>query len=178
MTIREYLLSAGYRVPDSEYYADVDEWLSWYKGDQTDFHKYTIYNGKNHISQYHRRLYMAKQICEDWANLLMTENVSVTVGGMWQERLDEILHANNFQARANQLVELNPVYYREYVHCGGCSVCVGGIFEICPQYPRLDDSLYPDRHWHCFWGSADWDPPGDFGGGTLCWRCGSGKSDG
>lgn len=106
MTIREYLLSEGYRIPDSEYYADVDEWLSWYKGDQTDFHKYTIYNGKTHIAQYHRRLYMAKQICEDWANLLMTENVSVTVGGTWQERLEEILHANNFQARANQLVEL------------------------------------------------------------------------
>lgn len=106
MTIREYLEGAGYHIPEKQYYNDVEKWLFWYKGEKTDFHKYSVYNGQSRTTQYRRRLYMAKQICEDWANLLMTENVSVIVSGTWQSRLDEILHKNNFQTRANQLVEI------------------------------------------------------------------------
>lgn len=106
MTIQEYLTGKGYHVPSDEYYAAVQEWIQWYAGELTEFHQYRIHNGQATVNQNRRRLYMAKQICEDWANLLMTENVSIVVEGAYQTRLSEVLQRNRFQPRANQLVEL------------------------------------------------------------------------
>ena len=106
MTIQDNLRKLGYRLPDDDYYASVHTWLEWYRGQRTKAHKYTVYNGQATITKYRKRMYMAKQVCEDWANLLMTENVVINTESEWNDRLHDILERNNFQARSNQLIEI------------------------------------------------------------------------
>lgn len=50
---------------------------------------------------------MAKKICEDKANLLLNEKVSLNIyDKQAQEYLDRILHDNNFWVKGNQLIEI------------------------------------------------------------------------
>ena len=86
-------------------YTHISEWLSWYQGTVKEFHTYWIYDGIKSKKHDRYKLGMAKKICEDWANLLLNEKVSVKAGS-FDKRLKEIFEKNNFNVRANQLVEL------------------------------------------------------------------------
>ncbi|MBE6598946.1 MAG: hypothetical protein E7638_05840 [Ruminococcaceae bacterium] len=61
------------------YYAEIDRWLSWWRGINRSFHCYF----ENGVGGYpiRRELYrmnMAKKICEDWAAVLMNEETKLT----------------------------------------------------------------------------------------------------
>ena len=103
--IRQYLTEQKYNTASDETYSHIDEWLDWYQGDVPNFHNYVIYNGVTSTKQKRYRLGMAKKICEDWANLLLNEKVSIKAGE-YEKRLNEILTENNFKVRGNQLVEM------------------------------------------------------------------------
>lgn len=103
--IRQYLMDKKYSTASDETYSHIDEWLDWYQGDVPKFHNYKIYNGMVTTAQKRYRLGMAKKICEDWASLLLNEKVSINAGD-YEGRLNDILQANNFKVRANQLVEI------------------------------------------------------------------------
>ena len=81
----------------------LDLWEGWYKGFVEDFHNYNIYNGKQTIQMKKKCLNIAKKACEDWANLLMNDKVSITIKD--QEILDQVLADNNFWVKGNNLVE-------------------------------------------------------------------------
>mgnify|MGYP001773570145 FL=1 len=91
-------------VADSTY-NHISEWLAWYKGTVKKFHFYWIYDGIQSKKQERFRMGMAKKVCEDWANLLLNERVAIKAGA-FEKRLNEILEDNNFNTRANQLIEL------------------------------------------------------------------------
>lgn len=103
--IRQYLIDNKYSTASDYTYSHIDEWLEWYQGDVEKFHKYKVFNGA--ITTEHRRytLGMAKKICEDWANLILNEKVSIKAGE-YEKRLNEILDYNNFRVRGNQLIEI------------------------------------------------------------------------
>ena len=103
--IRQYLTNKKYSTASDETYTHIDEWLEWYQGEVRKFHNYKIYNGMVTTELKRYRLGMAKKICEDWANLLLNEKVSINAGD-YEERLNDILQENNFKVRANQLVEI------------------------------------------------------------------------
>lgn len=104
-TVREYIRRLGYTPPSDETYDHIDEWLDWYQGEVEKFHKYKVWNGI-HVRECQRMtLGMAKKVCEDWANLILNEKVSIKAGE-YEPRLNEILDKNNFRVRANQLVEV------------------------------------------------------------------------
>lgn len=103
-TIRQYLIENKYNTVSDETYSHIDEWLDWYQDDVEKFHTYKVYNGMTTTEQKRYRLGMAKKVCEDWANLLLNEKVSINAGD-YEERLNDILQLNNFKVRANQLVE-------------------------------------------------------------------------
>lgn len=103
--IKNYLIKNKYRTASDDTYNHIDEWLEWYQNDVTKFHTYKIYNGTTTTSQKRYRLGMAKKICEDWANLLLNEKVSINAG-KFTKRLEEVLSANNFLVRGNQLIEI------------------------------------------------------------------------
>lgn len=100
--IVEYLRSLGYTV-DSDYYGYIEKWRAWYAGKVKEFHSYKQYNGKKQIPRERYTLGMAKKGCEDWANKLMSEKVTIATTD--QNALDLIFELNNFWLNANQLVE-------------------------------------------------------------------------
>ena len=102
--VKEYLVQQGYRAVSDETYEHIDEWLEWYQNDVAKFHYYKLYNGIVTTNQERYKLGMAKTVCEDWANLLLNERVTINAGD-YNERLAEILKDNNFQKQGNQLIE-------------------------------------------------------------------------
>ena len=105
--MKNLLKQLGYNVVSDTNSILVPEWLSWYSGYVKKVHDYTVYNGKKRVSQKRAQARMGKKVCEDWANLLMNEKVTITVGTeALTNRIREILDSNNFRERANQLVEL------------------------------------------------------------------------
>lgn len=100
--IIEYLRGLGYKV-DSDYYGYIDTWKEWYAGKVKKFHSYKQYNGKRQITRERYTLGMAKKGCEDWANKLLSEKVTISTSS--QEEVDKILEKNNFWLNGNQLVE-------------------------------------------------------------------------
>lgn len=105
ITIQQYLTGLGYSPPVEETYSHIDMWLAWYQNMVDDFHKYKIYDGVHFRDEERYRLGMAKKVCEDWANLILNEKVSIKAGS-FEERMNEILDRNNFRVRGNQLIEL------------------------------------------------------------------------
>lgn len=103
--IREYLIGQGYNTVSDETYSHIDEWLEWYENDVKKFHHYIIWNGAMKTEQERYRLGMAKTICEDWANLLLNEKVTIKAGD-YSKRLEEILTWNKFRVNGNKLIEL------------------------------------------------------------------------
>lgn len=134
--IREYLVANKFNTASDDTYSHIDEWLEWYQGDVAKFHKYKVFNGITITSHSRYRLGMAKKVCEDWANLLLNEKVAIEAGE-YTGRLEEILDANNFLVRANQLIEL--------VFALGTGAFVeykGGDDNVIIDYIRAD-MIYP-----------------------------------
>lgn len=104
--IIEWLDRNGYGTIDTSFYSAISDWVDWYKG-KTPFHSYYCYNGVERVRQTRKTLNMSKKISEDWANMLMNEKVEIVTGDeASQNRLNDILDANCFYVRANQLIEL------------------------------------------------------------------------
>lgn len=103
--IQQYLREYKYNTAPDETYSHIDEWLEWYQGDVEKFHRYKVYNGVVTTENKRYSMGMAKKLCEDWANLILNEKVSIKAGD-YEKRLNEILEANNFRVRGNQLLEL------------------------------------------------------------------------
>ncbi len=97
--------SQKYSTPSDDTYSHIDEWLEWYQGEVEKFHKYKVFNGAITHNEKRHSVGMAKKVCEDWANLILTEKAIIKAGG-FTKRLQEILLANKFQVKANQLIEL------------------------------------------------------------------------
>lgn len=105
ITIPQYLYGLGYSPPVEETYSHIVDWSEWYCNDVKKFHEYKIYDGIHLRSEKRFRLGMAKKVCEDWANLILNEKVSIKAGE-YEKRLNKILDNNNFRVRGNQLIEL------------------------------------------------------------------------
>ena len=106
MTAQELLKQLNLTTIPGEWYDRVRGWLDWYGG-KADFHSYRVYNGERFQSRERASLSMAKKVCEDKADLLLNEKVTITVeGGEMQAFVDDVLHANNFWVRGNQMVEI------------------------------------------------------------------------
>lgn len=84
----------------------TDLWLEWYRGDVLKFHHYKVYNGNEYVEQTRKTLNMAKQICEDWANLLLNEKTEIAMGDEKnQENMDRLLVDIKFWSKGNKGVE-------------------------------------------------------------------------
>lgn len=105
MTIEEAIKEAMGKTP-IEYNDYKDEWLSWYQGDVQSFHHYRIYNGQKYVNEKRRTLNMAKQICEDWANLQLNEKTDVVMANDEdQANMWKLLQNMKFWSKGNKGVE-------------------------------------------------------------------------
>jgi len=107
MTIKNFLKSRGFNVEYDLFSEYIRMWNEWYQGDVSTFHRYKVYNGKNHVKCRRSTLNMGKKVCEDWANLLMNEKVTININDdTTHEFITNVLEDNNFWVRINEAQEL------------------------------------------------------------------------
>lgn len=106
MNIIKYLNNAGYDTVDTGFYTLINTWKSWYMGDVRKFHRYKMYNGKEHVSCRRLSLGMAKKLCEDIADLLLNEKVQITIQDTnTSDFVMQVLKDNNFFVLGNDYQE-------------------------------------------------------------------------
>ena len=106
MNIIKYLNKAGYDTLNSGFYTLIDKWQSWYTGSVRKFHRYKMWNGKEHVTCKRLSLGMAKKISEDIADLLLNERVQITIqDNNTSDFVMGVLNANNFFVVGNDYQE-------------------------------------------------------------------------
>ena len=84
----------------------IDQWESWYKGNVKDFHNYFIYNGKKKVKQKRYTMNMAKEISEDWSDILWSEKCEISMPDKnAQEQFDELVDNLDLYSIINQSIE-------------------------------------------------------------------------
>ena len=84
----------------------IDQWKSWYKGNVKDFHNYFIYNGKKKVNQKRYTMNMAKEISEDWSDILWSEKCEISMKDEnSQEQFDELIDSLDLYSLINQSIE-------------------------------------------------------------------------
>lgn len=96
-----HVLKERKQIANSSSYISL--WNKWYKGKVPSFHTYTVFNGQKKIRRERLSMKMAKQVCEDWASLLMNEKVQIVVKD--QDILEGLLMNLDFWNKANESVE-------------------------------------------------------------------------
>lgn len=106
MDVRKYLNNAGYDTVDASFYSLIRVWKSWYVGDVNKFHRYKMYNGKEHVPCRRLSLGMAKKLSEDIADLLLNERVQITIQDEETNQfVMNVLDDNNFSVIGNDYQE-------------------------------------------------------------------------
>lgn len=107
MNIFKYFKEKGINTVNSSFYSKIREWESWYNGYVPKFHRYYIYNGTNKIKCSRYSLGMAKKLCEDVADLLLNEEVKITISGSdsTADFVKKVLDDNSFFERGNEYQE-------------------------------------------------------------------------
>ena len=84
----------------------IEQWKSWYKGNVLDFHNYNIYNGKKQIPQKRFTMNMAKEISEEWADILWSEKCNISFEDeKAQENANELINELDLYVLINNAIE-------------------------------------------------------------------------
>lgn len=84
----------------------IEQWKSWYAGNVKDFHNYEIYNGQQNVKVRRFTLNMAKEISEDWADILWSEKCKISLKDEnTQKQFDELADSLDLYTLITQLIE-------------------------------------------------------------------------
>lgn len=84
----------------------IGMWNSWYKGNVKKFHNYFIYNGNKKVPQQRFTMNMAKEISEEWADLLWSEKCSISLkNDEAQEKVNELINELDLYVLINNAIE-------------------------------------------------------------------------
>ena len=84
----------------------IDQWLSWYQGNVKSFHNYYIYNGNRKIKQKRFTMNMAKEISEDWSDILWSEKCEINMKDEnSQQQFEELINSLDLYSLINQSIE-------------------------------------------------------------------------
>lgn len=84
----------------------VDQWNSWYKGNVKSFHNYFIYNGNRKIKQQRFTMNMAKEISEEWSDILWSEKCRISFEDeKAQQNANELINELDLYVLINQALE-------------------------------------------------------------------------
>lgn len=84
----------------------IDQWKSWYQGSVKKFHNYYIYNGKKKIPQKRYTMNMAKEISEDWSDILWSEKCEISMKDeKSQAQFEELIDSLDLYSLINQSIE-------------------------------------------------------------------------
>ncbi len=107
MNIFNYFRKKGINTLPSSFYAKIAEWESWYVGNVKRFTYYKVYNGRGRYARCRRHsLGMAKKVCEDVADLLLNERVTIVLDDDQTDSfVHRVLEKNNFLTLGNEYQE-------------------------------------------------------------------------
>lgn len=84
----------------------IEQWKSWYAGNVKSFHNYFIYNGKKKINQKRFTMNMAKEISEEWADILWSEKCNISFEDeKAQENANELINELDLYVLINNAIE-------------------------------------------------------------------------
>ena len=84
----------------------VGQWKSWYQGNVKDFHNYFIYNGKKKVNQKRFTMNMAKEISEEWADILWSEKCQISFEDeKAQENANKLINELDLYVLINNAIE-------------------------------------------------------------------------
>lgn len=84
----------------------IEQWKSWYRGNVRSFHNYFIYNGQKKVNKTRYTLNMAKEISEDWADILWSEKCEISLKNeATQEQFNELIDSLDLYVIITQLIE-------------------------------------------------------------------------
>ena len=107
MDITKFLRNKGYDTVDRAFYAQISVWYSWYVSNVRRFHRYRVYRGAGcYVNCRRQGLGMAKKVCEDIADLLLNERVTITLDDEATHNfVHQILDDNRFLVMGNDYQE-------------------------------------------------------------------------
>lgn len=84
----------------------ITQWKSWYQGNVKSFHNYFIYNGNRKVKQKRFSMNMAKEISEDWSDILWSERCEISLKDeKSQETFNDIANNLDLTSIINQTIE-------------------------------------------------------------------------
>ena len=111
----------------------IDQWESWYKGNVKSFHNYFIYNGNRKVKQKRFTMNMAKEISEDWSDILWSEKCEISLkDDKAQSEFDELSNELDLYSVINQLLEKSGAL--------GTAGAVVSVYDIIEN----EDGMYLD----------------------------------
>lgn len=107
MDIFSYFRNKGIDTLDPAFYDQIEVWRSWYNSNVKKFHRYKVYRGKGgSINCIRHSLCMAKKVCEDMADLLLNEKVTITVADDATDGfVKQVLKENTWEELGNEYQE-------------------------------------------------------------------------
>ena len=101
----------------------INMWRSWYVGNVKSFHNYYIYNGQRKVNKKRFSLNMAKEISEDWADILWSEKCEISMKDEnTQKQFNELLDFLDINSIINQSIEKSGAL--------GTSATVASVYNI------------------------------------------------
>lgn len=84
----------------------IEQWKSWYAGNVKSFHNYFIYNGKRKVNQKRFTMNMAKEISEEWADILWSEKCQISFEDeKAQENANKLINELDLYVLINNAIE-------------------------------------------------------------------------
>lgn len=109
----------------------VDQWKSWYAGNVKAFHNYFIYNGNRKIKQKRFTMNMAKEISEDWSDILWSEKCEISMKDETsQNQFEELIDALDLYTLINQSIEKSGAL--------GTESAVVSVYDIVENEDRME----------------------------------------
>lgn len=107
MNVFTYFKNKEIDTLNISFYRMIEVWRSWYMSDVKRFHRYTVYRGKGGAVKCNRyALGMGKKVCEDMADLLLNERVTITIADEQTDAfVKHVLEQNNFGELGNEYQE-------------------------------------------------------------------------
>ena len=121
MDIFNYFRNKGIDTLNPTFYRQIEVWRSWYNSNVKKFHKYKVYRGQGgSVNCLRHSLGMAKKVCEDMADLLLNEKVTITVSDETTDSfVKKVLESNTWEELGNEFQEwksaLGTVAYVVYI---------------------------------------------------------------
>ena len=111
----------------------INQWRSWYKGNVKSFHNYFIYNGNKKVKQRRYTMNMAKEISEDWSDILWSEKCKISLKDeQMQKQFNELADKLDLYSIINRALEKSGAL--------GTTATVTSVYDILQN----EDGMYLD----------------------------------